>query len=240
MRASRAPVKAGSLSPKELLKRKQPLGMQAYHAIRRKIIILELHPGQLLDERQLIAELGLGRTPVREALLRLAGEGWIETQPNKCAIVPPITLQGTKAIFEAMKILEVGVAGLLTTQNVDPCLTRMIAANRDVKNARNNGDIFALVEANHNFHMSFAHCAQNDFLSRALRDVGNKAKRIAFLSYGTDIDPQRSLPVHYESVVHEHEEIIDCVHRRDEEGLKRILLNHITTFQQRIVCYITS
>lgn len=213
--------------------------MQAYHLIRRKIIILEYKPGQLLDERQLVAELGLGRTPVREALLRLACDGWIESEPNKGAIVPPITLQGTKAIFEAMKILETGIASLSAVQNT-ASVAQMMLANQEVQKACDSGDIFELVEANHAFHMRYARSCHNDFLIRALGDVGNKAKRLAFLSYATDIDPQRSLHVHYASVVREHEEIIKHMQNRDEAGLRQVLLDHIDTFQQRIVRYIVS
>ena len=214
--------------------------MQAYYLIRRKIITLEYKPGQLLDERQLIAELVLGRTPVREALLRLACDGWIESRPSRGAVVPPITLQLTKATFEAMKILEVGVGGLSLAQNTDPFAAQMISANQEVRNACERGDILGLVEANHAFHMSFARCSQNDFLIRSLGDVGNKAKRLAFLSYATDLDPQRSLQVHYASVIRDHEDIIKKMQHRDEAGLKQVLIDHINTFQQRIVRYIMS
>ena len=92
---------------------KLPLGITAYNKIYEKIITLKYEPGQNLEEKRLIEELGLGRTPIREALLRLVGEKMVESLPGKGFIVRPITLQNIKATFEMMKILETSERSLL-------------------------------------------------------------------------------------------------------------------------------
>jgi DNA-binding GntR family transcriptional regulator len=219
---------------------RQPLAVTAYEEICRKIIILECKPGQILDEKQLMADLGLGRTPVREALLRLAGEGWVESRPNRGAVVPSITLQGTKAIFEAMKILEVGVAGLIVCQNTSALLQEMTAANAGVRSATEARDILGLVEANHAFHLCFAHASQNKYLIRSVNEVMNQAKRLAYLSYANEIVMERSLELHYVSVIREHEKIIESLKKRDEKKLKETIIQHINTFQQRIIHYMSA
>ena len=219
---------------------RQPLGAVAYTQICRRIITLEYAPGAILDEKELMADLGLGRTPIREALLRLAGEGWIETQPNRSAVVPPITIQATRAVFEAMRVLELGVAGLAVHQQIDRQLEAMQAANIPVQEAIAAGDILAMVEANHAFHLAYARCAMNDFLFRACADARNQAKRLSFLSYASEVGVSRSLAEHYDSVVSEHEEIIRALREREEVRLKQLLLQHIATFQRRIVAYISS
>ena len=219
---------------------RQPLGATAYALLCRKIITLEYQPGSLLDEKTLMADLGLGRTPVREALLRLAGEGWIETLPNRGAIVPPITLQATRAVFEAMRVLELGVAGLAVHQQIDRQLETMAASNQPVREAIAAGDILGMVEANHAFHLAYAECAMNDFLSRACADVRNQAKRLSFLSYASELGQNRTLAEHYDSVVNEHEMIIDALRRKDEERLKGLLREHIAAFQRRIVAYVSA
>lgn len=218
----------------------QPLGAMAYEAICRNIITLKFRPGQTLDEKQLMADLGIGRTPIRESLLRLAGDGWIELQPNKGAIVPPITLQSTRALFEAMRILEVGIAGLAVYQNITSLIGLMEAASKDVKAAMEAGDVLGLVEANHDFHMDFAQCSNNEYLIRAVSEVRNQAKRLAYLSYSSEIEPERSLQLHYESVVNEHEEFMNCLKAKDEPRLKEMVIQHIATFQQRIIRYMSS
>jgi GntR family transcriptional regulator, rspAB operon transcriptional repressor len=219
---------------------KQPLGATAYEAICRKIITLEFRPGQILDEKQLMADLEIGRTPIRESLLRLAGDGWIELQPNRGAVVPPITLQSTKALFEAMRVLEIGIAGLAVNQNTALLVARMEATDERVKVAMRTGDVLGLVEANHDFHMDFARCSKNEYLIRAVSEVRNQAKRLAYLSYSSEIEPERSLQVHYESVVNEHEEFMNCLKAKDEARLKEMVVQHIDTFQQRIIRYMSS
>jgi GntR family transcriptional regulator, rspAB operon transcriptional repressor len=219
---------------------KKPLGATAYEAICRKIITLEFRPGQILDEKQLMADLGIGRTPIRETLLRLAGDGWIELQPNRGAVVPSITLQSTKALFEAMRILESGISSLAVNQNNASLMPHMEAASERVKVAIRTGDVLGLVEANHDFHMDFAKCSNNEYLIRAVSEVRNQAKRLAYLSYSSEIEPERSLQVHYESVVNEHEEFMNCLKAKDEARLKEIVVQHIDTFQQRIIKYMAS
>jgi len=219
---------------------KQSLGVMAYEHICRKIVALEYTPGQILDEKKLMADLCMGRTPVREALLRLAGEGWAESQPNRGAIVPPITLQDTKAIFEAMRVLEVGIAELVVTQNTSSMLSRMAEANARLEAARDSGDVPGLVEANHDFHICFARCSQNKYLIRALNEVRNQAKRLSYLSYSNEIEPDRSLQAHYASVVTEHDKIMGYLKERNDAKLKETIIRHINTFQERIIRYMAS
>ena len=80
-----------------------------------------------------MADLALGRTPIREAILRLAGEGWIETKPNRGAVVPAITIQGAKAVFEAIRLLELGLTSMAVNQNIDELLNVIRSANQLVK-----------------------------------------------------------------------------------------------------------
>lgn len=219
---------------------RQPLGIEAYEQICRKIITLSYKPGMILDEKQLMADLALGRTPIREALLRLAGEGWIETLPNRGAMVPPITIQSTKAVFEAMRLLELGVVSLAVNQNIEEHLTSMRGANQLVKDTINTGDILQLVDANHVFHMVYASCAKNAFLTRACLEVRNQAKRLSYLSYTNEIDMNRSLQGHYQTVVSEHETIISSLIDKNEARLKEIINQHINAFQARILAYMSS
>ena len=130
---------------------KQPLAVTAYNKIFQKIISLEYQPGKSLEENQLVEQLGIGRTPVREALLRLAGEKMVESQPQKGVIVRPITIQNTKATFEAMRILELGVASLAVRQDPTRFLEQMTEANAKVRSAVETMDVLRLVETNHVF-----------------------------------------------------------------------------------------
>ena len=218
---------------------KQPLAVIAYETIVRKIICLEYQPGQYLEENLIAEELGIGRTPVREALVRLQGENMIESQPNKGVIVRPITLQNTKAMFESMHLFEFGVADVAVMKDCSAFIEKMQVSNEAVKKAIFSNNVFDLVEANHEFHMNFAQSSRNEFLIRAVNDVRKDAKRLSYLSYNNIIGPTRSLELHYKSVVQEHDQIIESLVRKDKSGLKQLLQDHIETFRQRIIIFMT-
>src|SRR3546814_9630470 len=92
--------------------RKPPRGAKgtgvrhAYDAIRSRIVSLDLTPGADLDEVRLVRDLGLSRTPVREALVRLAAEGLVVMLPNRTARVAPLGLQDVKEHLEAFELVQ--------------------------------------------------------------------------------------------------------------------------------------
>ncbi len=219
---------------------RQSLGVTAYEKIYQKIVCLDFEPGQRLEEKQLIEHLGMGRTPIREALLRLVGKNIVETQPGRGYIVRPITLQNIKATFEMMKILETGVVSLALRQNATPFLIKMEKANAAVKSAIKDGNPLSLVEANHDFHKYYAQCSHNEYLVRAINQIRSEAKRLSYLSYSNEVDPVTSLSDHYESVIHEHDKIITCLRDKNEELLQETVLEHIKAFQRRIILFLSS
>ena len=219
---------------------KQPLAIVAYEAIVQRIISLEYQPSQHLEESQLMADLGIGRTPIREALVRLQGEKMVESHPNKGVIVRPITLQNTKAMFESMSIFEFGVADIAATKNCTLAINKMRESNTLIEKTVREGDLLGMVEANHQFHMDFAGASQNEFLIRATHDVRSEAKRLSYLSFNTEIAPDQSLENHYDSVVTEHEQLITLLEAKDIDGVKRLLQAHIDTFRKRIIHFMVS
>lgn len=220
--------------------RRQPLSTIAYEAIYRKIMTLAYAPGQRLEEQALMAQLGIGRTPVREALQRLANDFMVASQHNKGFVVRPITLQNIKAAFAALRVLELGVASLAVRRDVSVLLERMTAANEDVKTAIEANDTLALVEANSRFHQLFARTSDNDYLVHALHRVRCETNRLAYLSFDNEVDPLRSQQTHYRSVVDQHADIVDSIAHRRECPLKKTLTAHIQAFQNRILLYMAS
>lgn len=218
---------------------RQPLATVAYETIVRKIICLEYQPSLHLEETRLMADLGIGRTPIREALVRLHHEKMVEAHPNRGVIVRPITLQNTKAMFEGMSLIEIGLVDIAAKKDCTRGIEKMTLANVEVEQAIYNNNVFELVEANHKFHIEFARCSQNEFLVRAVRDIRAEAKRLSYLSYDNIITPERPLDIHYESVVKEHQQIISGLAGKDKQGLKALIQTHIDTFKQRIVRFVT-
>lgn len=219
---------------------KQPLAMVAYEAIVQRIISLEYQPGQHLEEGALMADLDIGRTPVREALVRLQGEKMVESHPNKGVIVRPITLQNTKAMFESTGIFESGVVDIAVTKDCEKAVKKMRVANAVIKKTAGAGDLLGMVEANHVFHMALAEASRNEFLIRAVHDVRSEAKRLSYLSYNTVVGADQSLENHYAGVILEHEQIVACLEKKDASGLKQLLKHHLEAFRVRIVRFMVS
>ncbi len=232
--------KRSVMKPKAEKVPKQPLAIIAYEAIVQRIISLEYQPSQHLEESQLMKDIGIGRTPIREALVRLQGEKMVESHSNRGVIVRPITLQNTKAMFESMSIFEFGVADIAVPKNCSRAIQKMKESNKLIETTVRKGDLLGMVEANHKFHMDFARASQNEFLIRATHDVRSEAKRLSYLSFNTVLDPDQSLESHYDKVVTEHETMISLLETKDIAGLKQLLQKHIGTFRKRIIHFMVS
>lgn len=212
----------------------------AYGHLYRHIISLDYPPGTGLEEKKLMEELKLGRTPIREALVRLAAERLVTTIPGKGFVVKQLTLQSTRAVFTALKVLELGIADIVVQQRTNQQLEALKQANQQVTEAVAKQDILKLVEANHNFHMVYAACADNEYLTKALNEVRAEGDRLAYLSYHNRIDPLTTLARHYESVINQHDGIIKAMEQRNVDQLQQMVNKHIMIFRDRIIAYMTA
>jgi DNA-binding GntR family transcriptional regulator len=217
---------------------KPSLAKTAYIALRRKITALEFEPGEPLAEGRLVEMLGIGRTPVREALLQLAADLLVEAQPGKGFVVRPITLQNTKAAFAALEILELGVARLAVRRELGTSVGALRQANQEVRQAIADKDVLALVEANARFHSAYAACSGNLYLIEGLQKVRCETDRLAYLSYGNEIDAHVSLAAHYDSVLEQHEAVAVALENRALESLEQVVVNHIEIFKKRMIDYL--
>ena len=209
----------------------------AFDEINRRIITMQYQQGQTLHEKQLIEELGIGRTPIREALPRLAACGILDSHPNGAWTVRPISLQQIKAVFDALEIMEMGVIGLAMRYEPTFHVQQMQAAQREVDAAIAAGDRLALVDANHRFHMCFYDSAHNEYLVHGLCRIRFETKRLAYISYGQPLG-ENDLAEHYEAVGREHAEMMRQLAARDEAGLRQTCRVHLAAFRERIIRYL--
>jgi DNA-binding GntR family transcriptional regulator len=221
-------------------KAKPSLASKAYAAIYRSIMTLDFEPGQPLEEQQLVDALEIGRTPVREALLRLAADFMVQSRPGRGFVVRTITLQNTRAAFEAMRIMETGVARCAVSREVSRNVAAMREANASVAEAIENNDLVALVDANSEFHRHFSLCSENSYLIEGLKRVRCEANRLAYLSFKNEVDPLRTRREHFDSVVRHHDELIALLEAQDEKSLVRVVDEHLTAFQRRIALYVST
>jgi DNA-binding GntR family transcriptional regulator len=143
------------------------LAQQAYEQIRHKIITLELPPGSVLDEAELQEEMGFGRTPIREAIKRLALENLVTIVPRRGMFVADIGVNDLQRLLEVRLVLET-LAVRLAAQRGTPEHWRRLHALLDQSVPTVAEDPVALIEADEAFHEVIYDAADNEYLQDML------------------------------------------------------------------------
>lgn len=148
---------------------RQLLRDTAYDALLGAIIRGDLAPGTPLRDQDLAAQLGLSRTPVREAIARLVDEGLVETKPNAYTRVAPLDDGPARDAAVVMQTLQGLAARLAVEHGLAPAdLAEARAANADFAAALDRGDLNAALDADDRFHDVFVRAAGNAALVSAL------------------------------------------------------------------------
>lgn len=199
---------------------------QAYQVLKYKIVSLELAPGAVIDETALIEALGLGRTPIREALQRLALEKLVDVVPRRGIFVTEIGITDLQRLFEVRVVLE-GMAGRFAAQRGLPDhwqrMEAVLSRLGDDPAALDNELLIAMDEACHEI---IYEAADNEFLCDALRGMYALSLRLWYYSLS------RLGAVH--ATVLEHRDILRALQAGDAGCASRLLQQHVRTFQQEI------
>ena len=135
-------------------------GLHVYQALRDEILQLKVKPGSALDEMGLSERFGLSRSPVREALIRLSGEGLVEILPNRSTIVAPIDVQKMPNYLDALDMMQRITHRLAALQRDDDDLTAIKSMQMSFEHAVDEAfkvDVsLPIIDSNYNFHMAVA------------------------------------------------------------------------------------
>jgi DNA-binding GntR family transcriptional regulator len=201
------------------------LSDKAYHLIRQRIITLELPPTSAIDEQALMEELRLGRTPIREALQRLAAENLVSIIPRRGMFVAEISLTDLQQVFELRMMLE-GFCARLAAQRVsERQLADMERLIQELEHVP-GGDRKALMSIDEQYHELLYEAADNEFLADSLRRLHALSFRIWHLVLDR-LDSVRE-------AMEQHIEITKALRARDEERAEKLLQQHISEFQKEI------
>jgi len=155
------------------------LSERAYREVLDRLLHHRYPPGAWLSARELSQELGMSRTPINEALKRLAAEGFLEALPRAGYRVVRPGPEEVEAVFLTRAALEGVAAYLLAQKGRD--LTPLEAAQRACEEAAHRGDAPAFAQANRRFHEALVGLAGNPYLEQALRRFWH-ASRYMFLA----------------------------------------------------------
>jgi DNA-binding GntR family transcriptional regulator len=168
----------------------------AYARLRSAIADLVLQPGQPLTEAALADWLGLGRTPVREALLRLRDEGLVDVIPRKGYFVSRISADDAEEIYEVLEGLESMAVNLAARRASPDDVRRLEEAVRRQEEALAADDLDAWVTADEAFHQAVLEIAGNQRIRRIIEPLNAQLHRLRVLTVRMRPKPVRSTEEH--------------------------------------------
>jgi len=198
---------------------------RAYQLIKDKIITLDMQPGSVIQESQMMTELGLGRTPIREALKRLETEMLVEVTPRRGMFVAEIAITDLPQICEVRVELE-GLCAALAAQRISPEELEEFRRLADRHLNAGHGDLHELLARDHAFHQLLACASRNRFVRDEIERYYNLSLRIWHLVINR-VRPE-------DADVDAHVEILKAIEAGDSEQAKRRMRRHIELFDRAI------
>lgn len=200
---------------------------EAYARIREKIINLELPPAAPIDENALMEELGLGRTPIREAIQRLALENLVVVYPRRGTLVADLNPNDLQKIFELRLELEPYAARLAAERATAEQLAAMQTLFASADEMMRTGDHRQLIQLDHQAHEHLAQAAHNEFLEETLERLYGHVLRLWYVSL-TKVSRLRE-------AIEEHRDIIAAVQAGDGDRAANIMRAHVAGFQSEFL-----
>jgi DNA-binding GntR family transcriptional regulator len=195
----------------------------AYRSLKEKIITLELPPASLLSEAQLMAELELGRTPIREALQRLALDNLVVILPRRGTIVADLNMHDLQKIFEVRLELEPFCCRLASSRATKRQIEEMEALFTTADDIIRTADNYQLIRLDHEAHRLLAQAARNEFLEETLDRLYSHVLRLWYVSLHR--------VGRLGEAIEEHRQIVAAVKAGDGERAAHIMRQHILHFQ---------
>ncbi|MCW8306080.1 GntR family transcriptional regulator [Acidiphilium sp. PA] len=193
-----------------------------YAALKDDIIACRLMPGTELREPDIAARYGVGRSPLREALLRLEAEGLVVIVPRQSCRVAPISLRDAADMFGLRRVLEPEAARLVARTADDAARTRLRAVAA--------GDEAAdFIDDNRRFHCTLASLAPNRRLAASCVEIIEQSDRLVRVSLA-QIEGRRP-----DLLIGEHRAIAEAVVRGDARTAARLLRAHIDAAETRVL-----
>jgi DNA-binding GntR family transcriptional regulator len=208
--------------------------VKIYKTLRSEILSLQLEPSQLIDEVSIAARFNVSRSPVREALVRLATESLIQTLPNKGTIVAPLRIEEFPQYVDALDLLQRAVTRLAANHRDSIDIEKIYQAQAGYAKCVEAGDVQGMILGNRNFHAAIAHAGKNRYLEQSycqVLDDGLRSLRLYFKSFGDVIPPK---------LTEGHLQIIHAIEKQDAELAESLAREHTREMQVRFLDYLGS
>lgn len=203
------------------------LTTQAYHTLKDRIMRWQLRPGELLLVQPLAKELGISRTPVREAMVRLEQEGFVEEAEGKKFRVAEINLKSILEIHEIRELIELHTAAKAAASRDDRHLAELKRLIAEMEGAMQAMDHAAFFEADMAFHARIIHLGDNETLEALMFQLNEKIQRIRHM---TTYVSRR-----VEDTIGEHNAILEAIRDGDSGAARRAMKRHLDEVRKGVV-----
>jgi len=198
---------------------------EAYLRIRDRIVSLAMAPGSVVNEARLREELQIGRTPIREALQRLARENLVKSIPHRGTFVTDVNITDLARITEVRVVLE-SHAARLAAEKLSTADRRAVEELLAVVERRSVTDQRELMRLDQEIHQLVYRAARNPFLESTLERYFNLSLRLWYLVLDRE--------VRLREAVDEHVELLKAILVGDGERAEQIMRRHVTGFEHEI------
>jgi DNA-binding GntR family transcriptional regulator len=202
----------------------------AYQTMRDEILSLALRPGALLDEMTLAERFGMSRSPIREALIRLAGDDLVVTLANRSTVVAPIDIQSFPKYVEALDIAQRMNTRLAAELRTDADLQKIAKRQKEFVTAVKSGNHLTMSEANKAFHMAIANAGQNPYLASFYDRLLTQGRRMLHLHFEfLEKNDDGFL------LTAEHDDMLDAIRQKDVARADMLAHAHTRQFLDNFV-----
>lgn len=197
-----------------------------YDRIKAMAMTFRLRPGEKVNELELSRRLGVSRTPVREALNRIAAEGFLVATPNRGYSVRPLDAKQLMALYEYRATVELGVVRLACERATDDelaALARMVEGSRD--EVENDAQALRLLALDEAFHERLASLARNPEFLRSVRSINERLRFPRWI----DLKVRRS------QTRNDHPDIVRALQARDQATAQARMSQHIEKHLDQVI-----
>ena len=205
----------------------QSLHEATFEKLRSLLVEGKIPSGSKLNERELAESLNVSRTPIREAIRRLAADGLVELITNRGAIAVQLSLEDVIHTFDVIAELE-GFSGELAANNIsDATLSELEALQYEMMASYARRDLSNYYKLNLRIHHLINQAANNPVLSKLFTQVNARIEALRFRSNQDGVK--------WEKAVEEHQEMLDALKARDPVRMRKIMIQHVRNKRDVVV-----
>jgi DNA-binding GntR family transcriptional regulator len=180
----------------------------------------------------------MSRTPVREALIRLATENLVTLLPNRGARVAEQSLNSTRQFFEALSLVQRAITRWAALRSNGGLLDRAESHMTAFENAAAAYDPEQMASSNREFHLAIAECAQNTYVAKLYRELLDEGMRLTHIAVVYDPQGETSRADHLNEIIRDHRAILAAIRSGDANAAERLGKSHSDLFRARVIDYI--